>query len=195
MEDKMISNRMIIIASIIFLIILVFILWANGIFYIADRQISPNGNITTTVYTRDVSKIFPKNNGFTIKSSGDFKGTKIYTDGSEFENMWWSPDSKYQVISIVFEKGRLLELKEYQKNSIANLNLYINMNMSSHEEFIELMPEEKHWKTLQFDFVNWKEEHGGMTVRFEFEDYMGNQQKGKLDFNCQTGVVSNIEFK
>lgn len=62
-----------------------------------------------TYYSRDVFGIFPKNNGFTIKSSGDFNGTRIYTDGSEFESMWWSPDSKYQVISIVHEKDRLLE--------------------------------------------------------------------------------------
>ncbi|MEG1875918.1 MAG: hypothetical protein RR185_10185, partial [Angelakisella sp.] len=134
------------------------------------------------------------NDGFTIKTSGDFNGTRVYNDGSEFENMWWSPDSKYRVIATVFENHRLLELVRYEKNSVANLNLYINMNLSSLNEFTSLMTEKADWETLQFNFIQWKEEQGSMTVDFAFTDCNGNQQSGKLDFNCETGAVSNIEF-
>ena len=33
-----------------------------------------------------------------------------------------------------------------------------------------------------------------MTVDFEFTDYIDRQESGKLDFNCETGAISNIEF-
>ncbi|MEG1688104.1 MAG: hypothetical protein RR276_09510, partial [Angelakisella sp.] len=114
------NKTKIIMATILIVVIVMFILWCKGVFYIIDRQTSPNGEITATVYSRNVSDTFPKNDGFTIKTSGDFNGTRVYNDGSEFENMWWSPDSKYRVIATVFENHRLLELVRYEKNSVAN---------------------------------------------------------------------------
>ena len=195
MENKIKHKKTIIILAIVAIIILIFILWAKGIFYIIDRQTSPNRKITTTVYSRDVSNIIPKDNGFTIKTTGELKGTRICTDGSEFEKFWWSPDSKYQVISTIYEDKRLLELKNYVKNSVSNLNYYMNMNMSSHEEFTNLMTSEKDWETVQFEFVEWNKEQGSMTVNFEFKDYNKNHQKGNMNFNCETGSVSNIKFE
>ena len=193
MQNKSKSKK--IITVIVVIVILIFILWSKGIFYIIDRQTSPNGKITTTVYSRDVSNVLPKDSGFTIKTTGESVGTRIRTDGSEFEKIWWSPDSNYQVISTIYEDKRLLELKNYVNNSVTNLNFYINMNMSSQEEFTKLMPEEKHWNTLQFEFVEWNKEPGSMTVEFEFKDYAKNIQKGNLNFNCETGIVSQIKFQ
>ena len=184
----------IIIGSILTIVITIFILWINDVFYIIDRQTSPNGKITTTVYSRNLKEFIPRNNGFTIKTSGDFKGKRISTDGSKFEQLWWSPDSNYQVVSTIYEGSRLLELKSYIHNSNSNLSLLINMSMSNYSEFTELMKDKKEWETLQFNFINWKEEQGAMTIGFIFTDYKGEQQNGKLDFNFETGGISNIEY-
>jgi len=195
MENKAENKKTIFFLAIIAIAIVLFTLWSRGIFYIIDRQTSPNGKITTTVYSRDVSNILPKDNAFTIKTSGEFKGTRICTDGWEFEKLWWSPDSNYQVISTIYDGERLLELKNYLSNSIANLNIYINMSMSSHEEFTNLMKVKKDWETLQFEFEKWNKEEGSMEINFEFKDYAKKYQKGKLDFNCETAIVSNIKFE
>lgn len=195
MENKTKPKKTIFVLAIIAIAVLLFILWSRGIFYIIDRQTSPNSKITTTVYSRDVSNVLPKDNGFTIKTSGEFKGTRICTDGSEFEKLWWSPDSNYQVISTIYKGKRLLELKNYLSNSVANLNIYINMSMSSHEEFTNLMKAKKDWETLQFEFVKWNKEQGSMEINFEFKNYAKKYQKGKLDFNCETGIISNIKFE
>ena len=192
MKNK--TKASIIIGSILTIVISVFILWINGVFYIIDRQTSPNGKITTTVYSRNLKEFIPQNNGFTVKTSGDFKGKRISTDGSKFEQLWWSPDSNYQVISTIYEGSRLLELKSYIQNSNSNLSLLINMSMSNYSEFTELMKDKKEWETLQFNFINWKEKQGAMTIGFTFTDYKGEQQNGKLDFNFETGEISNIEY-
>lgn len=174
--------------------IAIFILWCSGIFYIVDRQTSPGGRITATVYSRDVSDTFPKNDGFTIKTRGEFHGTSVRSNGSVFENMWWSPDSNYLVIAYAVEEHRFLELDNYKDNSGNNLNVIINMGTSSCDEFTSLMKETADWETLQFDFIRWNDAPGSMTVAFEFTDYTGKLQRGTLDFNFETGMVSNIAF-
>ncbi|MBS7527949.1 hypothetical protein KHM83_14785 [Fusibacter paucivorans] len=182
-------------AMIMIAIIVGLILWTSGIFFIVDRQTSPNGRITVTVYSQNMTALFPKNNGFTIKTSGDFKGTKIYLDGSAFENMWWSPDSRYQVITTFNHDNRLLELRDYKNNNNTNLNAVINMSMSSLDTFTDFMTAPEHWETLQFEFIKWQELQGTMTVAFKFKDLTDQLQKGTLDYNCETGAISEIVFQ
>jgi len=182
-------------ALLIFVILVIVLvsLWAKGVFYIIDIQTSPNGKITEIVYNQDVSDTFPKDSGITMRTKGSFKGTTVYENAS-YLNMWWSPCSNYLVKSLV-DGEPILILDSFKKNSSSNLSAYINMSISSSEEFTNLMTDKKHWETIEFDFVKWNDEQGSMTVNFEFEDCTGKQQKGCLDFNCETGVVSNIEFK
>lgn len=181
-------------AAVLIAAIAIFILWCSGIFYIVDRQTSPNGRITATVYSRDVSDTFPKNGGLTIKTRGEFHGTSIRPDSPVFENMWWSPDSNYLVIAYTVKDHRFLELHNYRDNLYSNLEVLINMGMSSCDEFTSLMKETADWETLQFDFIRWNDAPGSMTVAFEFTDYTGKPQRGTLDFNFETGMVSNIAF-
>ncbi len=190
------SKKIIIAISILFLVaVLLFIAWMKGVFYIIEKQKSPNGEITTTVYNRDISDTFPKNTGFTIKDSGSSKRTKIYSDGYTFEDLWWSPCSEYMIVSTICDEERYLELKHYTKNSVANLNVYLNMSMSGYEEFTTLMTKTENWETLKFIFLNWVDEKATMKVKFTFTDYNNNQNEGTFHYNCETGNICNILFE
>ncbi len=191
---KTITKTTVTVVFILITAITTFILWANGMFWIVDRQTSPNGNITTTVYNKNLTDFIPKTNGFTIKTSGDFNGRRICIDGSEFEQLWWSQDSNYQVISTIYDDNRLLELTSYAHNNVSNLSFLINSRMSNYNEFTDLMKGEADWDSLQFEFGHWKEEQGDMVVNFNFIDYTGKKQTGQVDFNCNTGDISNIHF-
>lgn len=184
--------KMALLIFVILVIVLVF-LWAKGVFYIIDIQTSPNGKITEIVYSQDVSDTFPKDSGVTMRTNGSFKGTTVYENAS-YLNMWWSPCSNYLVKSLV-DGEPILILDSFKTNSASNLSAYINMSMSSSEEFTNLMTDEKHWETIEFDFMKWNDEQGSMTVNFEFEDYTGKQQKGYLDINWETRIISNIVFE
>ncbi len=189
MKNK--TRFVVIIISIIIVIIRTFFLWTSGFFYIIDTQNSPDEKMTITVYNHNLSEFIPQNNGFTIVTSGSFNGERICTDGSVFEQLWWSPDSKYNVISTINDGSRLLEIKNYSNNSVTNLSKTINMSMSNYTEFSELVND---WETLQFNFIEWKEEQGSMTVGFEFTDNSDSKQSGNLDYNFETGVITNINF-
>ena len=174
--------------------VVLFIMWSRGVFYIIDRQTSPNKAITTTVYSRDVSDTFPKNTGFTIKDTGASNRTKIYNGGSTFESLHWSPCSEYAVISTLYNGERYLELLSYNKNSVSNLGIYINMDMSNHSQFTTLMTQPAHWESLEFEFLNWAEEKDILKVKFSFEGNNNKENSGTLEYNCQTGKITNILF-
>ncbi|MEG1875842.1 MAG: hypothetical protein RR185_09790, partial [Angelakisella sp.] len=180
--QKPISKVKIIIVALIALAVLTAFLWSKGVFYVIDRQTSPNGKITTTVYSRDVSDAFPTNTGITFEDRGEFKGTHVY-ENTEYVDMWWSPCSNYIVKSLICDGEPYLILDSFIKNSSSNLGAYINMNLSPREKFSELMTEQEHWDTLVFDFVDWQDHEGNMTVSFSFTDFIGKKQNGTLDYN------------
>ncbi len=191
--QKPISKVKLIVLTLTALAVLTAFLWSKGVFYIIERQTSPNGKVTTTVYSRDVSDAFPTNTGITFEDSGEFRGTHVY-ENTEYVDMWWSPCSNYIVKSLICDGEPYLILDSFTKNTSSNLGAYINMNLSPREKFSELMTEQEHWDTLAFDFVEWQDHEGHMTASFRFTDFTGKEQKGTLDYNVQSGTVSNVEF-
>lgn len=194
MHSKKQTTAILLLSIVLICVIFVTTVFVGASSSVVEQHTSPNGKITTTIYNQDVSGFFPKDTGFTIKDTGDLIDTRVYSDGSTFENLYWSPCSRYMIISTLREGERLLELKRYEKSSVTNLNLYINMSMSSYEEFTRIMSENS-WDTLKFNFIEWIDEDANVKVNFAFKDFQDKAQIGTLIYNCESGVIYEIEFE
>ena len=182
-----------IIITILIIVSVVFALWIKGAFYIVERQTSPNGAVNTTVYSRDVSNAFPKNTGFTIRDRGDFVATTVYSNAT-YENMWWSPDSKYMVVSMIYDTGRALVLNDYTGNVSVNLNAYIDMAIYNNQVFNKVIYDKDSKPTIDYIFKNWADKNGKMNIEFSFEGNDSVKYKGDFLYNNEDGTISNIVF-
>lgn len=182
-----------IIITILIIVSVIFALWIKGVFYIVETQTSPNGAVKTTVYSRDVSNEFPKNTGFTVRNRGDFERTTVYSNAT-YENMWWSPDSKYMVVSMIYDTGRYLALNDYKRNVGINLNAYINMAIYNNQAFDKVVYDKDSKPIIDYIFKNWADKNGVMNIEFSFEGNDSMKYKGDFLYNNEDGTISNIVF-
>ena len=188
------------IVSLVVISIITLTLWSSGVFSVIDKQISPDGLTTVTVYDKDVRGIFPedipyaipKDVGFMMEFTGAINGNVSY-GGYDFEYLEWSPCSDYIIFSVFYEDERYLKLDDIQGGGIAELNWYINMSMNYRDEFTSIMSSES-WETLELNFIEWIDANANMKVSFEFTDKQGTLQNGTMIYNCETGVITEIEF-
>ena len=165
------------------------LLWCRGVFCIVDRQQSPDGAITTTVYSRDVTGPFPLSGGCTLQDQGAFAGNTVYR-GAAFDGLWWSPNSKYQVISLREEDGIRLVLINYLSNSSGNLDAWISMAVYNSGLFPREPMDEMEWLDAEYRFIQWSEDGATMLIRYDYLDMDGVDQAGYFWYNCENGKLS-----
>ena len=168
-----------------------FLLWSRGIFCIIDRQVSPDGQVVTTAYCRDISGPFPAAGGFSVRDRGVWTGTTIYLDAS-FDGMWWSPDSRYLVISMVRDGGIYLEMLDYQNNAGENLDAYLDMALYGDPHFTGADFGGASGSGVEYRFLQWSEDESIMLIHYDYQDRAGNPHTGYLWYDCASACVSGV---
>lgn len=186
------------------------LLWSRGVFYIADRQVSPDGRTTATAYTRNISGPFPTKEGFSIVQTGHFRGTTSYLD-AEFTQMAWSVDGRYLMVAMETSTGPCMEVGDHLRNSGLHMCPHFGSAARGSEELAAVGYEELEYGehgqgSIRCRFVQWHEEDDDlMLVAFSFTDRAGEDHSGYFWYDCSksifeddkiTGVVEiPMEFK
>jgi len=191
------SNRkkivILIFASILVVTSLILFLLHKGFFHKIASYPSPDGTSIATVYNCNLfdNHIFPTNDGFTVKSTGYWRGSTTYMN-CEFRGLWWSPDGNYKVISMYDEDNKTyLELVDYIRNCGCNLNAYLEISLYENEFFSKVPNGEDGFPDINFEFIQWStEDPSVLLVYFYYDDIDGNFHEGYTWYDYETGALS-----
>ena len=168
-------------------------LWYRGVFHLAERQTSPNGATTTTVYNCDFASYgrFPKSGGFTLIDKGYFNGSTTY-QYARFQGLWWSVNGNYQVVSMYTDEGLWLSLTDYPRNVSANLDAHLDTSLYNNDFFRDVIyNEETGQRQIEFQFVQWSlKDEPSMLIYFSYTDSSKQFHEGYFWYNYETGEVS-----
>lgn len=175
------------------------LMWHKGIFHIIGRYPSPDGTTLTTVYDCVLSYgDAPEKGGFTLGDEGYYRGRTTYRN-AEFRGLWWSPDGKYQVVSIYAEGDNwfgdgetILFLADYTRNVGSNLDLDLDRALYKNEFFADV-PEDEEWarEDIEFEFVQWSQaDPAKMLVYFSYTDIQGAFREGYMWYDYESGKSS-----
>ncbi len=162
------------------------LLWSRGCLSVAQRSTSPDGGTRIIAYDRDLSGAFPSSEGITIRVIGD--GDHHY-GGVSFENSWWSPDSRYFLLSLVREGEPELYLEDYAKNGVIALSGRIDSALWKNSDFPDLVYDGSGDPEIEFRFEQWEEQNGVFRMRYWYTDARGRERAGLCRFNCEDGTL------
>ncbi len=192
----MMKRKILVIFSVLIVIILICIgMYSQGLFNIEKRVQSPDGKTITTVYNCDVTE-FPFNaDAFTVRDKGYFNGTTTYTN-AKFNDLWWSPNSKYMLILIEdFKEGDYYVLGDYVNNCEVNLSSFLDdvlYDEKSLKEFIRYDENERF--IVDYYFKNWIEFSGEMFFEFSFIGNDNLEHKGSFKYNHANNTKSDFKM-
>ena len=168
-------------------------LWYRGVFHIAERQTSPNGVTTTTVYNCDFAHYgrFPTSGGFTLIDKGYFNGSTTFPD-ARFQGLCWSVKGNYQVVSMYTDEGLWLSLTDYTRNIGVNLDGRLNLVLYNNDFFRDVIyNEETGQRQIEFQFIQWSlKDEPNMLIYFSYTDIQNQFHEGYFWYNYETGTAS-----
>ena len=179
-------------ASILVVTSLILFLLHKGFFHKIASYPSPDGTTVTTVYNCNLNRDgLPTYDGFTVESKGLWNGRTCYLN-AEFRNMWWSPDSKYRVVSMYVNDEPYLGLVDYTRNSDTNLTHRLENALYKNEFFSEVPYDEEGWRPqITFEFIKWSNEDPSvMLVYFRYDDTYGDLHEGYMWYDYVTAESS-----
>lgn len=191
------NNRKTLIFTLLAILLSLFLclgyLWYRGVFHIVERQTSPNGATTTTVYNCDFARYgrFPQSGGFTLIDKGYFNGSTTY-QYARFQGLWWSVNGNYQVVSMYTDEGIWLSLTDYTRNIGANLDAHLDTSLYNNDFFLDVIyNEETGQRQIEFQFVQWSlKDEPSMLIYFTYTDSSNQFHEGYFWYNYETGEVS-----
>lgn len=191
------NNRKTLIFTLLAILLSLFLclgyLWYRGVFHIVERQTSPNGATTTTVYNCDFARYgrFPQSGGFTLIDKGYFNGSTTY-QYARFHRLWWSVNGNYQVVSMYTDEGIWLSLTDYTRNIGVNLDAHLDTSLYHNDFFRDVIyNEETGQRQIEFQFVQWSlKDEPNMLIYFTYTDSSNQFHEGYFWYNYETGEVS-----
>lgn len=168
------------------------LLWYKGFFHRIGSYPSPDGSTVTTVYSCNLGYGDPPTkDGFTLSDDGQFRGRTTYQNAT-FRGVWWSPNSRLQVVSMDTEEGIYLSLCDYNRNIGVNLTHRLEQTLYENEFFADVPYDEEGWRPLiTFEFMQWSEaDPEVMQVYFCYTDVQGQFQEGYMWYDYETGEAS-----
>lgn len=129
---------------------------------IIASSISPDGNITLTVYEGAETLDGKKISGYKIEVGGIYRGTWTKEDCS-FTGLYWSYDSRYVVEAYYHGATRQnwLEYTDFKNNAGVNLQSILLSKLAYHYSVPETDVQ------CDFDFVQWSDEENVMLIKFK----------------------------
>ncbi|HIR51877.1 MAG TPA: hypothetical protein IAB39_00535 [Candidatus Onthovicinus excrementipullorum] len=162
------------------------LLWSRGCLSVAQRSTSPDGSTRIIAYDRNLSGAFPSSEGVTIRVIGD--GDHHY-GGVSFENSWWSPDSRYFLLSLVQDGEPELFLEDYEKNAVVVLGGRFNGALWKNSDFPDLVYDGSGNPEIAFRFEQWEEQSGVFRMRYWYTDTHDRAHAGLCRFDCEDGML------
>ena len=178
--------------SLLLFITLLLYLYSNGFFHKIGKYSSPDKTTTATVYNCNLygNKLFPTNDGFTVETTGYYRGSTTYTN-CEFRELYWSPDGNYMIISMYDSNNNTyMELVDYIRNCGCNLNVYLEIALYENE-FFSKVPNRDSSPEINFEFIQWSTaDPAVLLLYFNYKDIDGNLHEGYTWYDYQTGCTS-----
>lgn len=166
------------------------VLWYRGFFHRIGTYPSPDGSTVTTVYSCRLGyRDPPTSGGFTLSDEGQFRGRTIYS--GEFRGLWWSPNGRYQVVSMYENGETILSLADFTRNIGTNLTLRLKLCLYENEFFADVPYDEEGSRDIRFDFIQWSEaDPAQMLVYFRYTDIQGQFREGYMWYDYESGQSS-----
>ena len=177
-------------AGFLTLVLLAAMLWVTDVFYYIGTYESPNGQVKTTVYNRDVTEFIPVKDHFTLIDKGYFSGRTVLW--GEFDGLWWSHDSNYQVVSLMDDGECWLTLFDYVRNTGNNLDNRLEQGIYGMEEFENVSRDMDGRRQIEFRFLQWSKYDNSMLVYFSYLDIDGVDRDGYFWYNYDSGEASGV---
>lgn len=177
---------------VVCLVFAVWQLWYSGYFYILDTVSSPNGSIVTTVYDCALADGEPPAvGGFTLRDTGGYSNSIHYGYGT-YRGLWWSPNSRFRVVSMDTEDGIYLALTDYHYHSTTNLTLILEQVLTHNDFFADVAHENDKWSPIiNIDFVQWSDaDPETMLVYFAYTDKEGQLREGYMWYDYESHKAS-----
>ncbi len=189
-------KTLLIICAVVILLLSTIRMYAKGVFYIEEKTVSPDGKTTTIVYNVDVTEFPFDKNAFTIKDKGYIKGSSTYKN-AKFHDLWWSPDSKYRILSLDYEKeGRYYALDDFIHNVECNLIVYLGDALYNKTELKDIIPYDKNNNRfiVEYNFKEWTDNSGEMVFDFNFIGRDNLEYKGSFIYNHTNQTISDVQI-
>lgn len=171
-----------------------FFLQAKGYFNVIERQTSPDGKVTSTVYEGASGTLFMRQGIFTVVDKGTSEGTTTYNNAS-FDGMWWSPNSRYLVISMEVDDSIWLSMTDYENSSVINLDTLLDIAINDNPTFSNIVKYEDGRAAVECRFLQWSEYGSSMLIHYIFVDTVGDEHSGYFWYDCDTGAISGLMSK
>ena len=179
-------------AAILAALILTVVLWCKGTFFRIGSYVSPNGQVKTTVYSRDISEWIPEKDHITLVDEGAWQGRTILH--GTFDGLWWSADSNYQVVSLLDEGQCYLTLFDFIRNTGSNLDAYLGSALYGLEEFRNVPKNEDGREEIEFRFLQWSQYDSSMLIYFSYVDTDGIDRDGYFWYSYASGEITGVMF-
>ena len=168
--------------------------YIKGLFYIEEIIFSPQGDVTTIVYNKDITKFpFSSEKAFTVSDIGAISGSTTYST-AEFKDLYWAPDGKYRVISLKWDnEGNFLELNDFINNSSSNLTARLQTVLHTEKSISELLVYSKYPRPIvDFKFISWTDITGEMKIGFSFVGSDSKNYDGSFKYNYENNTNAEI---
>lgn len=192
LQKKKNTRRSALLSAVVLIIgICAALLWmkGHGWFNVLERVNSPNGEIRTTVYQGSKSGLY-FNDGFSVVEKGRFRGTSIY-ENAVYEGLWWSANSRYQLVSLYRDGAREMWLADFKRNNSANLASRLLSATYGISEFEDAVTEDS-LKQIEFEFIGWDRYDTKMYFYYTFTRQDGRHASGHLWFDCETWSITDL---
>lgn len=162
-------------------------LWFSHAFFYVGSFPSPDGSVTTRVYDRDITQLWPEKGHFTLVDEGRFSGTTILW--GSFDGLWWSANGSYQVVSLLDGEQCWLTVFDYVRNTGNNLDNRLRNGIYGREEFSDATLDE-----VEFRFLQWSKYENSMLIYFSYVNHDGLDRDGYFWYSYTDGTVSGVAF-
>ena len=155
------------------------ILWCKGVFSVAERSTSPDGEVTVTVYDRDIAQEpFSREQRVTVQTEypGGEVSTAVY--GGVFRGLWWSSKEELYILSLETEEGLRTVLE--RRDSTTNLDAWLRLAVG--EAGMDFGGAD-----TQYRFCQWAEAGQNMLIY-----YRSWEQEGYFWCDCGSGDISGL---
>lgn len=172
-----------------------FLLWKNGTLILLDRNVSPDGNKTISVYRKALS-----GGGFSLEDAtalivtlGDGASWRINYGDCRYGGSWWAPDSERYVLALEYEDGVSLVLADLTRNAERNLDAYLTMGVEATEVgrygYAALRDG---WPEIEYRFLQWGRDGASMLIYYSYEDEARQTRDGYFWYDWERGTVEAV---
>lgn len=154
------------------------LLWAKGVFFLAARSVSPDGEAEVTVYNCDMTDRFSAQPHLTVYETR-LDGTSYTTIyGGIFAGLWWSPAGGRYILTMETAEGPRTVL--------------VGPNVTEVDAWLRLVVGEAGLDfdsaETQYRFCQWAADGDHMLIRYTCGDATG----GYFWCSCDTGTVAGL---